>query len=93
MMIDEFTRKCYAFCSNNALLCDILLDICYTREGTKQLAWDVAGADIVENLLRNNDYTIWYPVRDPDGRVLYNGDRFSFLSTKIGGKTDEYCDE
>jgi len=93
MMIQEFKSECQAVCSNRYQLCDILLDICYKKEGSKQFAWDLASEEIIENLLRKNGYYISYPVICEHGDVAFGGERFSFSIKQIGGKANEHCAE
>lgn len=72
-----FRNRCYAVCSDEAVLCDIILDVCYKHEGTKQFAWDICGRAIFANLFRNSGGLIEYPKPDPDGDIEYAGKKFS----------------
>lgn len=85
IMIQEFKRDCHEACSDKRQLCDILLDLCYQKEGSKQFVWDMAGEEVIENLLTNNGYQITYPTIDECGDVEFGGDRFSFATKRIGG--------
>ena len=73
----EFAVACARVCSNSKQLCNIILDICYRRSGTKRFAWSICGADIINNLLEKNEGMISYPVLDPDGDIQYSGYTFS----------------
>lgn len=75
--IQQFESKCYSVCSNAEQLCDIILDICYSKEGTKQFAWDVCGNVMIHNLLVKHEEVLLYPMLDPDGEFEYNGLRFA----------------
>lgn len=88
LMAQEFMRECLEACPNGQQLCDILLDICYQREGTKQFVWDMAGEEIVANLLAKNGGEISYPVRDDGGDILFGGERFLYRKKLTGGYTD-----
>lgn len=81
IMNDEFRRECNALCQNEDSLCNIILDLCYTRSSTKKFAWSMCGHDIIHNLLKKNKYTISFPTIDNNGDIKYNGDIFS-ISTK-----------
>ena len=72
---------------------EILLDICYRKEGSKQFVWDIASEEIIENLLNRNDRYISYPVLNAEGDVEFGGERFSFSIKEIGGDADEHCIE
>lgn len=91
VMIQDFRRECQIVCSNKDQLCDILLDICYQKEGSKQFVWDMAGEDIIDALIRNNGGHITFPVLDKDGDIGFGGEMFRFITKQIGGEGDEYC--
>ena len=93
VMIQEFKKECQMVCSSSSQLCDILLDICYRKEGSKQFVWDIASEEIIDNLLRNNDWYILYPIIDDNGDVEFGGERFSFSIKQIGGESNEHCSE
>lgn len=85
--IIAMTRKMAAVCTNSRELCDIMIDIGYRREGTKQLIWDVCGPTMVENLLNNRGWTLSYPEQCDDGEIEFGGNRFTIKETYIGGET------
>ena len=76
MLVDEFRKRCYEICSNEKKLCNILLDLCYQKEGTKQFVWDMAAEQMIENMLSRNGRMIRFPVRDQAGDIEFNGERF-----------------
>ncbi len=84
MMKVEFRNACDAVCSNAQTLCDILLDICYRRSCTKKFAWSMCGKEIIGNLLKKNGGLIRFPVPDPEGAVMFGGNRFTFIEKRIG---------
>lgn len=83
MFVDEFTMKARAICSNEYELCNIVLDLCYTNNKSKQFAWDVCGETIIKNLLRKNNYKIKYPIKDEEGDLYFRGTRFSMVEMPI----------
>lgn len=82
-MNEEFRKNCDMVCQNKYALCDIILDICYTKSSTKRFAWNMCGEEIIHNLLRNNNNIISFPVIDTDGDIYYCGDRFSVVEKEI----------
>ena len=90
IFFNEFKRACFEVCSDETTLCDIILDICYSKEYSKQFAWDMSADVIIENLLAKNDMQISYPVKDPSGDVEFSGDRFSFNTKRVGGVDIEH---
>lgn len=83
IMVNEFSTSCHALCSNSRQLCDILLDICYNKNGTKQFCWDMCGADIIANLLDKNDHTIQYLQMDDNGEIEYGGKKFTIKNRRL----------
>lgn len=80
---DEFRRRCLSLCSNEYELTDILLDACYTGNGSKRFVWDMCGDVIIDNLWRNNDYMMSIPILDPDGDIKYAGRRFRVVEKRV----------
>jgi hypothetical protein len=85
-MRQEFTQECAKVCPDRFALCDIVLDICYTKSSTKRFAWEICGDEIIENLLAKNGGVISYPTLDIDGDIYFGGNRFSIMQKKIGGE-------
>lgn len=80
IMIMDFKAECQKLCSNAYQLCDIILDLCYCRNGSKQFCWDMCGEEIIHNLLCNNNYTICFPVQDVNGSIEFCGKKFTVKS-------------
>ena len=65
----EFNRECFMACPNGRVLCNILLDVCYTTNTSKRFVWRMAGWEIIQNLLDRSGGVISFPVLDPDGET------------------------
>lgn len=78
----EFYRECCEICPNEDSLCNIVLDMCYKSSSTKRFAWNMCGEIIIHNLLKRKN-TIFYPSVDPDGDVVYCGDKFSIKEIEV----------
>lgn len=90
IFVDKFKRDCETVCTNEYELCDIVLDICYKAEKTKQFAWDICGEVILENLLENNNRIIHYPqLVDGTGEFEYCGENFVMCEKVIGGDDND----
>lgn len=91
--VQSFKRRCEEICSNEEELCNIVLDICYQSEKSKQFAWDVCGDVILKNLLRNNSNRIKFPKRVVDnGEFEYCGEQFVMCEKVIGGEENDYTE-
>ena len=85
---NEFVNACSAVCPNIESLTNILVDICYASNKNKSFAWDIAGEQIFQNVLKNNNGIIKYPVKDDDGDIDFCGKKFSLYTQQIGGDLD-----
>lgn len=88
----EFEQECAKVCPSRDVLCDIVLDICYTKSSTKRFAWEMCGDEIIRNLLRRSGGMISYPTIDPDGDIEYGGEKFSLQKTRLE-EVNEHCPE
>lgn len=77
LMNNSFREECDKICPNRDSLCNLLLDLCYTRSATKQFVWGLCGEEIIHNLLSKNNNIISFPVFSGDGEIEYNGNRFT----------------
>ena len=90
LMIDKFVEKCTREVPNRWQLCNIIVDLCYSKEGSKQFAWDIVGEEMLINLLVNNNYQISYPTSNEDGDIVWKGERYSFETKHIELEEVEY---
>lgn len=89
--VNFFRDECYKICPNEDELCDIVLDICYKTEKSKQFAWDVCGRVILQNLLKKHDNKIQYPaLAEQKGEFMYFGKQFNMLEKEIEVLDDDY---
>lgn len=87
-----FSKKCYIICPNSEMLCDVILDICYSEKNTnnsKQFAWDMCGDQIIQNMLKKHDYEISYPVPDINGNIVFCGDKYSMVNITLKRQKEE----
>lgn len=73
----QFRTSCEKICPNEKELCDIVIDLCYSTEMSKQFAWDICGKTIIDNLLEKKNRTISYPVHvEAGGEFQFAGEQF-----------------
>ena len=85
---DVFVDECGKVCPNLEVLSNIVVDLCYTSNKNKTFAWDVAGEQIFNNVLKNSGCMIRYPIKDENGDIEFNGKKFSLYAQQIGGDAD-----
>lgn len=94
LLKEQFKEKCLKTCPNEDELCNIVLDLCYTKsKNSKQFAWDICGETFIKNLLKRNNYKISYPELDENGDIEFNGMYFSMKETDIKVNIDVEDDE
>lgn len=81
---EQFKRQCLEQCPNKEYLCNIVLDLCYSKSKySKQFAWDICGDMFIQNLLKRHNYMVTYPTLDENGDFEFNGLNFSMKTTEI----------
>lgn len=83
-MLQIFYQDCSTACPNRRQLANIVLDLCYTANNSKQFAWDMCRDVFIETLLEKNHNTVSYPIEHPDGDILYRGITFRMEKIQIG---------
>ncbi len=76
---NDFVSSCIKVCPNEDELCNIVLDICYTNNNSKQFAWDVCGKTFIRNLLKLNGDKLNFPIQDDDGDIEFGGYNFKMI--------------
>ena len=84
-----FLDECYMVCPNSEALANIVVDLCYNSNQNKTFAWDIAGDQIFQNVLKNSGNKITFPIKDKDGDIEFAGERFSLCEKIIGGDNDD----
>lgn len=60
LFMQQFEEKCFSVCNNKYILANIILDICYNNNNSKQFAWSICGDVFIENLLKKNNNRLKY---------------------------------
>jgi hypothetical protein len=87
-LTEEFSNACSVVCPNSEVLANILVDICYTSNKNKSFAWDIAGEQIFNNVLKKSGFIIRYPIKDENGDIEFCGNKFSLYTQWMGGDLD-----
>lgn len=82
-LIEKYKRKCIEICPNEAELCEILLDLCYTKNSSKKFVWDICGDQIVRNLLLYKDNKFTFCVKSDDGDIEYGGNMYKSITKTL----------
>ena len=83
-IIDLYKEKLYKVCPDKYILCNALLDLTYGKNGSnKNIVWNICGEQIINNLLSKNDNKYTILVKDDNGNVEWNGNRFSEKQVEV----------
>ena len=80
---EEFEKECSKVCPDGKMLCNIILDLCYTHSATKKFAWSMCGEQIINNLLEKNGNRMSFPILDASGDITYCGNSLSEISVDV----------
>lgn len=84
---EEFRRACFAACSNDAELTNIVVDVLYSKSMTSAILWGTFAEQIVQTLLDKNGGVIRMPSEDENGEITYGGKRYGVVAKRMGGIT------
>lgn len=82
MLDDYFKEECTKICPDKDELCNIVIDLCYEREKTKQFAWHMCGDLIIDNLERKHG-SISFPEKNDEGDIIWKTRRFSTKTIRL----------
>ena len=68
---NNFKKQALELCNNEDELCNIVVDLCYNTNESKQFAWDLCGDVIIKNLLKRSGGRIAYPIVDEEGDIEF----------------------
>ena len=85
-----FLEECYKICSNSEILSNIVVDLCYSSSNNKTFAWDIAGEQIYQNVLKKNNNVISFPVKAQNGEFEFAGESFVIQKKTIGGEDNDF---
>lgn len=77
ILLKNLSEKLYTYCPNEDELCDILIDLCYSGNVSKQILWKTCGNVIIKHLLQLHDYKMSYPQKSENGDFWCQGVQYT----------------
>lgn len=78
--LEYYVKEMHIECSNEDVLCDILLDLCYNKMAksrySKDILWAACGNVIIKRLLKANNYKMRYPIKSSNPDFICCGTGF-----------------
>ena len=86
VFIESMKREIESVCTNDEMICEALIDICYINNSSKQFVWDMCGDVIVERLFRSNNHEFYIPKEtlDIENSTLWQGKYYKLVKYKRG---------
>lgn len=91
VILQNLVENLHIHCPNEEELCEILVDLCYQNNVSKQILWKTCGDTIIQRLLKSHDYKMRYPKRNNDGDFWCQGVKYSMEEILV--KDGEVCEE
>jgi hypothetical protein len=90
-VLDYYIKEMYVQCSNEEVLCDILINLCYEKKYPKEILWAACGNVIVDRLLKTYDYKMRIPIKSDDPDFICCGTGFKMQEVICkDGEDDEF---
>lgn len=89
ILLQNLVEELHSCCPNEDELCEILVDLCYGENISKQILWKTCGNTIVNRLLKSHENKISYPKRSNNGEFWCQGIQYEMREIVVGGEQDE----
>ncbi len=90
IILKNLSESLYGHCPNEDTLCDILVDLCYRDNVSKQILWKTCGDVIVRHLLKSHNYKMSYPQKSDCGDFWCQGIQYKMKEITV---QDGDCNE
>lgn len=83
---DCMFRNLHDKCSNDDVLCDIMLDLCKKNASSTAIVWELFSDTLIKRLLERNGYKVHSLVEVPSGEIEYNGRHYKDMIVDLMDK-------
>lgn len=90
IILQNLIEELYKNCTDEEVLCEILIDLCYGGNVSKQILWRACGDVIIGRLLKNHNNRLAYPKKSHNGDFWCQGVQFEMCELIVdGGEVNE----
>lgn len=76
-LLNTFIEKTFEVCGDEMVACNVLVDLCYSDNKSKDLLWQACGSQLIKNMVDNGYKTLRFPVKaEGDGEFTFKGYNF-----------------
>lgn len=83
VLMNEFVDRVYEVCGSQEVACNVLVDVCYKDNKSKQLLWDCCSEQLIKNLIANGYDTLHVPTKDENGEFEYKSMKFTMREVDV----------
>ena len=76
-------EECLLKVPNKDIACDMAIRLYMKHRKFGGFLWDVFGDILIERMLEKSDRRITFPKQDPDGEIIYGGERYTAASITL----------
>lgn len=85
ILLDNFKEQTIETCGDIDVATNVLVDVCYSDNKSKDLLWELCSEQLIRNLIKNGYDTIRFPIQDKDGDIEFKGMKFKMEEVDANG--------
>lgn len=85
MLRETFKAQIEEACGGSEIGCNVMVDICYSDNKSKNLLWDMFGEQIIKNMIANGYDKLRFPMKDENGDFEFRGMKFKMCEVDASG--------
>ena len=85
MLKDGFKEDIIFECGNIEIGCNVMIDVFYSDNNSKNLLWELFGEQIIKNLIANGYDKLRFPIKDEEGDITFKGIKFRMEEVDANG--------
>lgn len=85
---ESMFRNLHDKCSNDDVLCDVMLDLCKKNASSIAIVWELFHDTLIKRLLERHSGMVHSLVQDENGDIEYDGKRFKDVLVDMSSKED-----
>ena len=81
----DLVQSIIEVCGTIEVATNIMVDLCYSNNKSKELLWEVCSEQLIKNLIHNGYNKIHFPIKAEDGDLEFKGDKFKMEEVDANG--------
>ena len=85
MLQEDLIYDILVECKTIQVATNVLVDICYADNKSKDLLWELCAEQMIKNLIANGYDKLRFPIKDEDGDIIFKGIKFRMEEVDANG--------